>query len=164
MRKSTTGFTIVELLIVIVVIAILAAISIVAYNGIQNRANDTTLMSDISTARKKLELYNVDFSRYPQSNAQFPEFKISKSAYDTTQNNVYYITDTVNNNYALGVRSKSMKGYILTNSGLQEGVTVNGAATASAIGVTWAAAGTVAIQGYSSSGSGTWSTTWPWVN
>lgn len=35
------GFTIVELLIVIVVIAILAAISIVAYSGIQNRARNS---------------------------------------------------------------------------------------------------------------------------
>ena len=37
------GFTIVELLIVIVVIAILAAITIVAYTGIQNRAYDTAV-------------------------------------------------------------------------------------------------------------------------
>ena len=35
------AFTIVELLVVIVVIGILAAISVVAYNGIQNRAKDT---------------------------------------------------------------------------------------------------------------------------
>lgn len=39
------GFTIVELLIVIVVIAILAAITIVAYNGIQQRANNTQRIS-----------------------------------------------------------------------------------------------------------------------
>ncbi|MDN5835695.1 MAG: prepilin-type N-terminal cleavage/methylation domain-containing protein, partial [bacterium] len=32
------GFTLVELLIVIVVIAILAAITLVAYNGVQNKA------------------------------------------------------------------------------------------------------------------------------
>jgi len=41
MHNHSRGFTIVELLIVIVVIAILAAISVVAYNGIQQRANNT---------------------------------------------------------------------------------------------------------------------------
>ena len=38
-RSHTTGFTIVELLIVIVIIAILAAITIVAYSGIQQRVD-----------------------------------------------------------------------------------------------------------------------------
>lgn len=38
LKAAKRGFTIVELLIVIVVIAILAAITVVAYNGIQNRA------------------------------------------------------------------------------------------------------------------------------
>ena len=41
------GFTIVELLIVIVVIAILAAITIVAYNGIQTRAAATQVVSGV---------------------------------------------------------------------------------------------------------------------
>ena len=54
--KTHSGFTIVELLIVIVVIGILAAISIVAYNGIQNRANDTAVKNDISAMAKKLHL------------------------------------------------------------------------------------------------------------
>ena len=54
------GFTIVELLIVIVVIAILAAISIVAYNGIQQRARDNIRKSDIAAIGKSLQLYAVD--------------------------------------------------------------------------------------------------------
>lgn len=54
------GFTIVELLIVIVVIAILAAITIVAYNGIQQRARDTQRKNDLAQIAKALQLYKVD--------------------------------------------------------------------------------------------------------
>lgn len=61
------GFTIVELLIVIVVIAILAAITIVAYNGIQARARDAQRSSDISSLAKGLELYYIDKGEYPDS-------------------------------------------------------------------------------------------------
>jgi len=65
--RKHQGFTIVELLIVIVVIAILAAISIVAYNGIQQRARDGQRKSDIETITKALELYYIDNGAFPQS-------------------------------------------------------------------------------------------------
>ena len=58
-RNEQPGFTIVELLIVIVVIGILAGIAIVAYSGIQNRAKVAALQSNISQAAKKLESYKV---------------------------------------------------------------------------------------------------------
>ena len=66
-RVGSRGFTIVELLIVIVIIAILAAITIAAYNGIQNRARASAASSALSQAVKKLELYKVDNSAYPTS-------------------------------------------------------------------------------------------------
>lgn len=53
------GFTIVELLIVVVVIAILAAITIVAYNGITQRSKESSVTSEISQGVKKLESYRV---------------------------------------------------------------------------------------------------------
>lgn len=52
--KKQTGFTIVELLIVVVVIAVLAAITIVAYNGIQNRAKESAAKSAASQSAKKI--------------------------------------------------------------------------------------------------------------
>lgn len=64
-HKSPSGFTIVELLIVIMVIAILAAISIVAYNGIQNRAKTSSATSYAQTFTKKVELFRSIEGTYP---------------------------------------------------------------------------------------------------
>ncbi len=66
-RRNSPGFTIVELLIVIVIIGILAAIVIVAYNGIQARARDSQRQTDISAIAKALELYYIDNGRFPTS-------------------------------------------------------------------------------------------------
>jgi len=161
-----TGFTIVELLIVIVVIAILAAISITAYNGVQNRANDNAIRTDAVNIHRKLTLAKVDLGTYPQGAADLnnqASYKLTKGSYDLAQNNVYFITDTVNDTYAVGLRSKSTKGFIRTNTGLIEDVSISAAATANAIGVTWGAAGTYARQGYTAS-NGTWSPSWEWTN
>lgn len=57
MNARRTGFTIVELLIVIVVIGILAAITIVAYNGIQAKATVASLQSDLENDNKQLIAY-----------------------------------------------------------------------------------------------------------
>ena len=59
-KRQRNGFTIVELLIVIVVIAILAAITIVAYNGIQRRAHNTAKKSAVASISKLLSLYKVE--------------------------------------------------------------------------------------------------------
>lgn len=60
-----SGFTIVELLIVIVVIGILAALAIVAYNGIQRRASATSIKSDLSQAAKSMGIAQAATGQYP---------------------------------------------------------------------------------------------------
>jgi len=64
-RAKQKGFTIVELLIVIVVIGILAAITIVAYNGIQDRSKFTRARSDFNAMQKGLEMYKANYGGYP---------------------------------------------------------------------------------------------------
>lgn len=64
-KSRQNAFTIVELLIVIVVIGILAAISIVSYNGIQNRARDTAVKNSASQVRTKIEAWNSITGSYP---------------------------------------------------------------------------------------------------
>lgn len=66
MRKTTSGFTIVELLIVIVVIAILAAISVIAYNGMQQRAQTSAAAAFANTALKSIGAYKAAEGSYPQ--------------------------------------------------------------------------------------------------
>jgi prepilin-type N-terminal cleavage/methylation domain-containing protein len=56
------AFTIVELLIVIVVIGILAAITIVAYNGIQERARGSAAAAALNQSAKKIALWKVEAS------------------------------------------------------------------------------------------------------
>lgn len=65
---SGLGFTIVELLVVIVVIGILAAVTIVSYMGVTQKATKVTLESDLSNATKQIELFKAENSSYPTAN------------------------------------------------------------------------------------------------
>jgi prepilin-type N-terminal cleavage/methylation domain-containing protein len=59
-KRSAKGFTIVELLIVIVVIAILAAITLVAFNGISSRAKASAAQQAATQVSRKILAYSVD--------------------------------------------------------------------------------------------------------
>jgi prepilin-type N-terminal cleavage/methylation domain-containing protein len=68
MSKKTVGqrgFTIVELLVVIVVIAVLATLPVAAYSGMQQRTRDTQRVSDMKTIVKGLEMYKTLNGSYP---------------------------------------------------------------------------------------------------
>lgn len=69
MKRTISGFTIVELLVVIVVIGILASVTVVAYNGISQRAGYVSMRSDISQINKLIQVYYTDKGYYPISRA-----------------------------------------------------------------------------------------------
>lgn len=65
MKKTISGFTLVELLIVIVVLAIIAAVTVVAYNGITRRANESRATNELAQVQKYAQLYRVEHGTYP---------------------------------------------------------------------------------------------------
>lgn len=161
--KRESGFTIVELLIVIVVIAILAAVSIVAYSGIQDRSNDSVVQTDLANFSKSLKLTMVDSVDPPSGgltrssgvdgagdSSQFPgiAFRFSRSAYDSGSNNAYYCAGTETSS---GVKSfrllvKSKSGNVFSH--YSTGVTTN-------LGKSIVLSSGYCLNGYGN--SGTWS-------
>lgn len=81
MVKSRSGFTVIELLIVIVVIAILAAITIVAYNGIQTRSRNSAITSVISSYVKALKLYEGEVGAMPEAGVTTDVYRCVGEAY-----------------------------------------------------------------------------------
>lgn len=65
MKTPKSGFTIVELLIVIVIIAILAAITVVAFNGVRARAINSEKASEVQAINKLIQAYKITNGFYP---------------------------------------------------------------------------------------------------
>ena len=64
-KAHTAGFTVVELMIVIVVIAILAIIVLVAYNGVQTNTNNSRTLTGIQQYYTSIKLYHAKNGKYP---------------------------------------------------------------------------------------------------
>jgi general secretion pathway protein G len=111
------GFTIVELLIVILVISILAAITVVAYNGVQNQANDSAVQNDLKNFGKKMELFKVDNETYPAAGDITASLglRFAKQAYGTDfqGRNVRYCINSSTGEYVLVANSKSGNYYLV---------------------------------------------------
>lgn len=66
-KSKTSGFTIVELLVVVVVIGILASITIVSYSGIATKARIVSIQSDLANSSKQLKMFYIDNNTYPDT-------------------------------------------------------------------------------------------------
>ena len=76
-KDKQKGFTIVELLVVIVVIGILAAITVVSYTGITQKANTTKALSNAQSVQNIGEIFMAEKNKYPVTTADFSDATLS---------------------------------------------------------------------------------------
>lgn len=129
-NKKQLGFTIVELLIVIVVIGILAAITVVAYNGIQNRASDTAIQTDLrNIGGKILEFQAINDVRPTGNSTDFGpmNIKVAQNSYGahytpagTSGYNLLYCPTGAS--FAVVAASKSGTVYVFKDGAVSVGV------------------------------------------
>jgi prepilin-type N-terminal cleavage/methylation domain-containing protein len=114
------GFTIVELLVVIVVIGILASITIVSYSGIANQATVASIKSDLDNSSKIIKMYETVYSSYPTLDANLcpsspvvdNDYCLKPSANTTYQ---YSFDNTANSKGFCVHAEKSLISYKMTN-------------------------------------------------
>jgi prepilin-type N-terminal cleavage/methylation domain-containing protein len=101
-KNVKQGFTIVELLVVIVVIGILAAITIVSYTGISGKAIVSSVKSDISQAYKQLEI-----SKTTSSTDVYPVDQASANLKSSNGTTYTYYSDSPYKSYCLVATNNS---------------------------------------------------------
>ena len=137
-RSKQKGFTIVELLIVVVVIAILAAITIVSYNGITNKANDTAIQSDLKNIGNILEQHRVLNDEYPATLTASLGIKASRGAYkeDAQNTTLRYCRNSATNQFIMYATSKSNQYFkYISGQGVTSAIATYGYAVCSQIGL-----------------------------
>lgn len=111
-NKQKPAFTLVELLVAIVVISILAAVTVVAFNGVKDRVGASVLKSDLNQAHTSLTIEKTTNGNFPNDSSAIPKSKDTKYQF-TSDGSTYCLTATSKNT------SKTMR--IDQSGGVKEG-------------------------------------------
>lgn len=117
-RENQSAFTIVELLVVIVIIGILAAITIVSYTGITQKAVSASIASDLENASKQLKLFQVTTGNFPTTiDCSKPESATNLCIKASSGNAYNYVPNLSANPQTFGLTETNTNGtvYLATN-------------------------------------------------
>jgi prepilin-type N-terminal cleavage/methylation domain-containing protein/uncharacterized delta-60 repeat protein len=118
--KLSKGFTIVELLVVIVVIGVLAAITVIGYVGVSQRAAAATLQTDLKSASTQLEMYRAENDAYPDPDGAQTEQDFIAALPKSDGTSYTYIASSDGSTYglmAVGTDIPDTPYYITSDSG-----------------------------------------------
>lgn len=94
MIKNERGFTIMELLVVIVIIGVLAAIGVPAYNNMTTRARQTACQANRRTLQTAVGMYHADTGNYPAAIADLAPYLDNATSIKCPSNGNYTIDGT----------------------------------------------------------------------
>jgi len=115
--KWRSGFTLIELIIVLGIMSILMMVGLTVYPNIQKRARDSSRIADIDNIRSALELFRTNNSYYPESLSELTENSvylqsIPQDPFHPNQSYNYIPKsgcDNINvlcNDYTIGIKSE----------------------------------------------------------
>jgi prepilin-type N-terminal cleavage/methylation domain-containing protein len=131
-RKASFGFTITELLVVIVVIGILATVTIVNYVGISKKADDVVLVANLKENKTVLELYKTINGGYPSGVDINNNYLLTPVANNESMNlklsagsSLTYISSPPNTSFSLMVIKGASRYIVSNNSAVSKSVALN---------------------------------------
>lgn len=112
--SSIRGFTLIELMVVIAIIAILATVGLTIYSAAEKAARDGKRISDIQEIQKGLEQFYAVNQSYPDAKASSPYIDNTTSFYGYFENNTPP-TDPLNtsSSHYVYAQCNSNKDYVL---------------------------------------------------
>jgi len=84
--KGLRGFTLIELMVAISIVAILATVAFSAYNNFQKNNRDQKRNRDLQAVKQSLEIYRNNYGDYPRPDSDY--FKFVCEDEDSCQNNI----------------------------------------------------------------------------